>query len=276
MINIQAIIRDKKSNLCAGLDLPLADMKRDGHRLPDGQSRLGFSLNYVKQVAPHAAALKINHKYWLYDADFPEVIAEARKQGLYVIMDTKTADITDTNMAEFHAQKKNGADAITLSPFAGNAASSVAGCRETGLDVFSMCLMSNPEYAGVKNYAVPLSDGEAGFFRPEHLIELGNKKYVPFYLKQMADIVSTRALGGVIGTTGHVTAEELKAVSTYAKPENVFLCPGIGKQGGSPDLLLSLFKADQLLFNVSRGLMFPESGSVGEAARSYKKILYPG
>src|SRR3989338_1042627 len=122
-----AAVEQKNSVLCAGLDPAEYDLGREEEGLPDLVDKREWSFRYLEDVAPYAAALKINVNYWK-DRD-----------------DMRTAEeLADNEAAIFYAKKK-GFDAITIATFAGNLEAAAEQARRWDIGLISMCLMSNPE-----------------------------------------------------------------------------------------------------------------------------------
>jgi len=78
---------------------------------------------------------------------------------------------------------------------------------------------------------------------------LGNK---PLYQKIAEEVCINGADGLVMGTTGHVTADDIRTARILAGSNVLFLCPGIGAQGGGvqkamdnagPNVLLNVGRA---------------------------------
>jgi len=193
------------------------------------------------------------------------VHAAARDAGLLVIADGKRGDVPVTAAAYAQALVGEtptpwgpvaglGADAFTANPLLGLDALEplVAAAEEAGAGVFALVRTSNPGAADVQDLAAP----EA----PLHE-----------RLARLVDGLSERLLGGsglsgmgaVVGATepGHI------ARLRELMPRSVFLIPGVGAQGGRPELLGAAFTAGRAaaLVAASRGIAAAADPAVAAA-----------
>ncbi len=278
---LEAVER-KNSVVCAGLDPAEYDMRKDDV-LPEGTNKLGWTLDYIKAVAPFCAAVKPNVQYWknnLGMQDIETITFVAHENGLVVIDDSKLADIGSTNDAGmYHAQKKN-IDAITLACFAGNMQEAAEQLRKRNLGGIHMCLMSNKEYEQQKNKLVPLISDDKNNYE---LVDLVRSAEGHFYARQYLHLaVNAKRFGldgiviGAPSKTNHISEDELKKVRRYF--DDLILLPGIGKQGGEAELIWKYFDPMNVIVNVGRNLMFPKGPNStptqqAERARYYQEML---
>ncbi|MFM2415018.1 MAG: Orotidine 5-phosphate decarboxylase [Candidatus Parcubacteria bacterium] len=234
-------VREKtQSTIVAGLDPALPGM-RDKNALADGVSVREWCLQYVEAVAPHVAAIKCNPAYYQYPdglALMEEIVGLGKAHGLLMIADYKISDIGSTNDSWLYFTKKMRFDAVTGAPYAGNVEELITQAHERDLGIFTMALMSNPEYQS----EMVAIDGSA-----------------PLYETRTVRSIEAGVDGIVIGATYEPSNPHLQKVVTLTKnTTTLFLVPGIGAQGGSIEqFLASGIDKARCLMNVGRGLMFP-------------------
>jgi orotidine-5'-phosphate decarboxylase len=170
-----------------------------------------------------------------------EVCAAAREAGLLVLADGKRGDVPVTAAAYAQALVGEtptpwgpvaglGADAFTANPLLGLDALEplVAAAAEAGAGVFALVRTSNPGAADVQDLPAP----EA----PLHE-----------RLAQLVDGLSERLLGsgGLSGMGAVIGATEPEHIARMRElmPRSIFLIPGVGAQGGRPELLGAAFGA---------------------------------
>jgi len=202
-------------------------------------------------------------------AALSEVCATAREAGLLTIADGKRGDVPVTAAAYAQALVGEtptpwgpvaglGADAFTANPLLGLDALEplVAAAEAAGAGVFALVRTSNPGAADVEDLPAPE--------RPLHE-----------HLAGLVDGLSPRLLGegglsgmgAVVGATepGHIA--RLRALM----PRSIFLIPGVGAQGGKPELLGAAFAPGPAaaLVAASRGIAAdPEPAAAAERLRA--------
>jgi orotidine-5'-phosphate decarboxylase len=164
-----------------------------------------------------------------------ETIAAAREHGLLVIADGKRGDVPVTARAygqalvgetptPFGAVAGLGADAFTANPLLGRDALEplVEAARGARAGVFALVRTSNPGAADVQDSGdPPLHERLAGLVG-----DLGRPGQ-----SGLDDV------GAVCGATESEHLARLRALM----PRAVFLLPGVGAQGGSPEALAAAF-----------------------------------
>jgi hypothetical protein len=138
--------------------------------------------------------------------------------------------------------------------------SSIADANKRDLGIFTMCLMSNPEYKTQKHMLVPV---DATWYDPHDIHIFGEQAYVYRYIALAKESCDAGALGVVIGASwehNHIQLEEIKRVYQYLWKDQLILCPWTGAQWGSPETLINQF-GDRVIVCMSRDLMFPEGSS---------------
>lgn len=231
--------------LCLGLD-------PDPAALPEGFSRdiagvEAFSHLLLETAAPLAAAVKPNLAFFEAFGSAGLAALERLRVGLpsdvLVVADAKRGDIGTTS--ERHAAAlfdSLGADAVTVSPYLGEAAIAPLLERPERF-AYVLCRTSNPGAGELQDLVV--GDGE------------------PVWA-HVARRASTWGPGGTVGLVVGATAPaELTRIREIA-PGLAFLVPGVGTQGGSVEAALAGGRATAapagtrpgggLLVNVSRGI----------------------
>jgi orotidine-5'-phosphate decarboxylase len=187
-------------------------------------------------------------------AALAEVCAAAREAGLLVLADGKRGDVPVTAAAYAQAMVGEtptpcgpvsglGADAFTANPLLGLDALEplVAAAEAAGAGVFALVRTSNPGAADVEDLPAPE--------QPLHE-----------RLAELVDGLSRRLLGkgGLSGMGAVVGATEPEHIARLRElmPRSIFLIPGVGAQGGEPQLLGAAFAAGRAsaLVPVSRGI----------------------
>jgi orotidine-5'-phosphate decarboxylase len=187
-----------------------------------------------------------------------EVCRAVQEAGLLVIADGKRGDVPVTAAAYAQALVGEtptpwgpvaglGADAFTANPLLGADALEplLAAAESAGAGVFALVRTSNAGAADVQDLPAPE--------RPLHE-----------HLAALVDAASERLLGegglsgmgAVVGATAPEHIERLRELM----PRSIFLVPGVGAQGGRPELLGSAFTAGRAsaLVAASRGIAAAE------------------
>ena len=253
--------------LCLGLD-------PDPAALPAGFSRdiegvEAFSRVLLEAAAPLAAAVKPNLAFFEAFGSQGLAALERLRAGLpsdvLVVADAKRGDIGTTS--ERHAAALYdglGADAVTVSPYLGEAA--IAPLLERP-DRFAyvLCRTSNEGAGELQDLLV---DGEPVWAR-------------------VARRATAWGPGGTVGLVVGATAPAELATIRAIAPGLAFLVPGVGAQGGSVEAALAAGRATAapaggrpgggLLVNVSRGIAGaaaePAAGDGGTAQRDLGERL---
>jgi orotidine-5'-phosphate decarboxylase len=202
-------------------------------------------------------------------AAFEEVCAYARGAGLLVIADGKRGDVPVTAAAYAQALVGEtptpwgpvpglGADAFTANPLLGLDALEplVAAAASAGAGIFALVRTSNPGAADVQDLPAPE--------RPLHE-----------RLARIVDDLSERlqGAGGLSGMGAVVGATEPEHLARMRElmPRAIFLVPGVGAQGGRPELLGAAFAAGpaSALVAASRGIAAdPDPAAAAERLRA--------
>ena len=226
---------------CVGLD-PTGDDAAVAQRIHE----------VITETAPYAAAFKPNLAFFLSRENGVALLQQTVRSiptDIPVILDGKFGDIANT--AEQYARFAYdivGADGVTVNPYMGD--DTIRPFARPGKIVFSLAKTSNKPVHGLQDAAMTrggsISDWAARLAR------------------LMDEELTESTVGLVVGATEPATVAKLRA----ACPEQWFLVPGIGAQGGDlSSTLRAGLRADGsgLLINSSRGIWQAENP--GAAAR---------
>lgn len=135
------------------------------------------------------------------------------------------------------------ADAFTANPLLGVDALEplVAAAEAVGAGIFALVRTSNPGAADVQDLSTPEQPLH------EHLASL-----VDGLSDRLMGVGGLSGMGAVVGATAPEHIARLRSLM----PRSVFLVPGVGAQGGRPELLGAAFVAGpaSALIPVSRGI----------------------
>jgi orotidine-5'-phosphate decarboxylase len=272
---LAALVEERRSQICLGLDPD-----------PSKLSAVATGTSDSAPVAERAAAAVVAHCRSLIERAGPacvavkpqlacferlgapgwgalaEVSAAARDAGLLVLADGKRGDVPVTAAAYAQALVGEtptpwgpvaglGADAFTANPLLGSDALEplVTAAAEAGAGVFALVRTSNPGAADVQDLPAP----------EEPLHER---------LAALVDRLAPRLLGrdglSGMGAVVGATAPEHIGRLRELMPRSVFLIPGVGAQGGRPELLGAAFApgAAAALIAASRSIASAEDPAV--------------
>ena len=184
--------------------------------------------------------------------------AQARQLRLPVIADIKRGDIGNTAEAYARAYLSPdgdfSCDAVTVNPYLGLETMQpyLKLCADNGRGIFVLVRTSNPDAATLQD--AKLASGESVTERVA--------RWVCENSAQLVGKCGLSALGAVVGATAPAQARALRALM----PNNFFLIPGMGAQGGSAeDAVAGLAQNGRAgVINISRGLF----ANLGTAAQS--------
>lgn len=251
------------SPVCVGLDpvlgkIPAELRAKHGSEVDAAEA---FCLGVIEATAPSAAAFKPQSACFERlgapgIAAMGRVIAAARNVGVPVVLDAKRGDIGISAAHYAEAVRGLGADAVTVNAYLG--LGTVMPYLEAGLGVFVLVRTSNPDSDEVQSER--LASGETVAERLAGLVRtLGS------------GFIGTRgmsAAGAVVGLTKAADGARLRELM----PEQVFLVPGYGAQGGGAADLVPMLTRDAgvpgrgVLVNASRSVIYAEA-KAGEAWR---------
>jgi orotidine-5'-phosphate decarboxylase len=172
-------------------------------------------------------------------AALAEVCAAAQEAGLLVVADGKRGDVPVTAAAYAQGLVGEtptpwgpvaglGADAFTTNPLLGADALEplVAAAESAGAGVFALVRTSNPGAADIQDQP-----------SPEQPLHERLAALVDGLSERLLGAGGLSGMGAVVGATepGHIA--RLRALM----PRSIFLIPGVGAQGGQPQLLGAAF-----------------------------------
>jgi len=235
-------IRLKKSFLCVGLDPDLD--KLPPHLLETEDPIFEFNKAIIDSTKDLCVAYKPNTAFYechgVKGWESLEKTINYIPKDCFIIADAKRGDIGNTS--SYYAKtffETLPCDAVTVAPYMGS--DSVKPFLEfEGKWVILLALTSNQ---GSMDFQFTESEG----------IKLYEK-----VLKKAQEWGTSEQLMFVVGAT---RAEEIAKVRALA-PNNFFLVPGVGSQGGSLDDVVKYGANDEcgLLVNSSRGIIYASRG----------------
>jgi len=254
-------VRTKKNPVCVGLD-PRADLLPPGMLDADrscatvATAYRQWGLAVLDVVAPLVPVVKPQAAFFEQLGPpgmeaLHALVQDARRRGLFVILDGKRNDIGSTAEAYADAYLGDatnsawGADALTVSPYLGDDSLRpfVQVAAQRGCGVFVLVKTSNP---GGGQFQDLVCEGRPLY---RHVAD-----YVESLAKETISASGYGAVGAVVGATYPAQQAELRA----AMPTTWFLVPGFGSQGATAQDVAGAFAADGLgaIVNNSRGLLF--------------------
>lgn len=179
-----------------------------------------------------------------------KVIAKGRDLGFVVILDAKRGDIGSSAQHYAEGAADMGAHFITVSPYMGP--STIEPFIDAGLGVFALARTSNPDSDAVQ--LNKLADGRHVVHAISSMIAQMGSKY--------NGSSGMSALGAVVGATK--AADEMGTLRKIM-PDQMFLVPGVGAQGGTVDDVRPMCRAGA-----------SSAGQLGVIVNASRSVLYPG
>lgn len=258
---LQAAIDRAGAPVCVGLD-PVAERLPEAVRAAHHDPLAGiaeFGRGVLHATAGITPAVKFQSAcYERYGsrgvAVLEEHIAVARSLGLVIVLDAKRGDIGLSAAHYASAATRAGAHAVTVNGYLGP--SGVEPFIEAGLGVFVLVRTSNPDSDALQ--AGRMADGRTvACVVAEQVAALGRSRLGACGLSDV---------GAVVGATKAVEGRELRR----AMPDQVFLVPGYGAQGGTADDVRALLRPDKrgVLVTASRSVIYPETAGPWQTAIS--------
>ncbi|HEX5526051.1 MAG TPA: orotidine-5'-phosphate decarboxylase [Solirubrobacterales bacterium] len=280
---LAALVEERRSQICLGLDPDPAKLAGEGETPgdpgapaaePAAAAVAAHCRDLIERAGPACVAVKpqlacferLGASGW---AALEEVCVAAREAGLLVVADGKRGDVPVTAAAYAQALVGEtptpwgpvpglGADAFTANPLLGRDALEplVAAAAEAGAGMFALVRTSNPGAADLQDLPAPeapLHERLAGF-----VDELSG---------QLLGESGLSGMGAVVGATEPQHFARMRELM----PRAIFLIPGVGAQGGKPELLGAAFAAGRAagLVAASRGIAAdPDPAAAAERLRS--------
>jgi orotidine-5'-phosphate decarboxylase len=281
---LAALVEERRSQVCLGLDpdparLTGEDLGPTVEGTPAEVAARAVAAHcrtLIERAGPACVAIKpqlacferLGAPGW---AALEDVCAAAREAGLLVVADGKRGDVPVTAAAYGQALVGEtatpwgpvaglGADAITANPLLGADALEplIAAAEAAGAGVFALVRTSNPGAADVQDLETP----EGPLY--ERLAGL-----VDGLAERLAGVDSAplSGVGAVVGATEPAHIARLRELM----PRAIFLIPGVGAQGGRPELLGDAFGPGPAaaLVPASRGIAAdPDPAAAAERLRA--------
>ena len=253
-------IQAKKSMLCVGLDVDYNKMPEHVKALANkgemavkgelfkGKARsiVEFNKAIVDATAAHCVAYKPNLAFYeCYGIDGMRALdatvdyIRTHYPEIFLIADAKRGDIGNT--AQMYAKaffEEMDFDAVTIAPYMG--ADSVTPFLEyKDKWAIVLALTSN---ASAYQFQTAQKDGK------------------PLYQAVMEEMMEISTPDNMMFVVGATKADKLEELRSFC-PDNFFLVPGVGAQGGSAVEVIAHGANDHggLLINSSRGILFADS-----------------
>lgn len=254
-------IQSKKSMLCVGLDVDFNKMPEHVKALANhgelairgelykGKARsiIEFNKAVIDATAAHCVAYKPNLAFYeCYGIDGMRALdatvdyIRSRYPEIFLIADAKRGDIGNT--AKMYAKaffEEMDFDAVTIAPYMG--ADSVTPFLEyKDKWAIVLALTSN---ASAYQFQTAVKDGK------------------PLYRAVMEEMMEISTPDNMMFVVGATKADKLEELRSFC-PDNFFLVPGVGAQGGSAEEVIAHGANDHggLLINSSRGILFASNG----------------
>jgi len=255
---LHAAISRAGSPACVGL-FPVIDNIPDElkakHSDPLGAVR-EFCRGVVHAVSDSVPALKPQSAcFERFGAPGVELLEEtvqlAVKLGMVVVWDAKRGDIGTTSAHYAAAATRLGAHAVTINGYLGR--SGITPFLDRGLGLFVLVRTSNPdsdEFQGLT-----LADGRS-------VADAMADQVASIGASTMGDC-GLSSVGAVVGATKSADAQTLRA----RMPNQYFLVPGYGAQGGTADDIRNMLRADGtgVLVTASRSVIYAKGAASWDA-----------
>jgi orotidine-5'-phosphate decarboxylase len=278
---LAALVEERSSQICLGLDPDPAKLAGSGAEARGDAAAADLAAaaaaahcrSLIELAGPACVAVKpqlatferLGAPGW---AALEAVRSAAREAGLLCIADGKRGDVPVTARAYAQALVGEtptpwgpvaglGADAFTANPLLGRDALEplVAGAEAAAAGIFVLVRTSNPG-------AADLMDAPA----PERPLHERLAALVDELAPRLAGAGQLSGVGAVVGATEPEHIARLRELM----PRAIFLLPGVGAQGGQPELLGAAFAPGPAgaIVSSSRGIAdAPDPAAAAEALR---------
>lgn len=254
-------IKKKGSFLCVGLDTDLEKVpscvKERNVTMSDAEAIFLFNKDIIDATVPYAVAYKVNTAF--YEAAGWEGVMEMERTvqyirdtypGIFVIADAKRGDIGNT--ARQYAKaffERMDCDAVTLSPYMGGDAI-LPFLEYKDKWVILLSLTSN----------VTAVDFETMLTVSQNEDQYDAQMEVPLYERVIRKASQWGSKENIMFVVGATRPEQLARIRQIC-PDNFFLVPGVGAQGGTVEEVAKsgMNSSCGLLVNSSRGIIYADS-----------------
>jgi orotidine-5'-phosphate decarboxylase len=251
LVNIQ---KNNKSMLCVGLD---TDINRlPNHMEPNLESLLEFNRAIIQSTKDVACSYKINfafyEQYGVEGFQALKATFDMIPENIFTIADAKRGDIGNTSKAYAKsAFEYFNADSVTVNPYMGHD-SVMPFLDYKDKMIFLLAITSN--------------NGSTDFQR----LVADRKTIYRHVIEKSKDWAPPENMGYVIGATHPDVLRQLRSIL----PENCFLIPGIGVQGGSVEETIRANNNGLALVNVSRSIIYASHDMDFDLLAREKSIFY--
>jgi len=258
-------IKEKESFLCVGLDTDLEKIPTHLRRAED--PIFEFNKYIIEATLPYAVAYKPNLAF--YEAQGARGIESLEKtmefipDEIFTIADAKRGDIGNTSQmyAKAFFQRMNF-DSITVSPYMGHD-SILPYLEYEGKWIIILALTSNE---GSNDFqTLDIAGDHADFF------DIEEKQLFEYIIDKCEAMGSPDQIMFVVGATksGYIKRIRIQA------PNNFFLIPGVGAQGGDLEEVVrdGMNEYCGLLVNLSRSIIYASSDKDFNAAAANESKL---
>ena len=253
-------IQAKKSMLCVGLDVDFNKMPEHVKALATsgelaikgelykGKARsiIEFNKAIIDATAAHCVAYKPNLAFYecygiegMRALDATVDYVRSKYPEIFLIADAKRVDIGNT--AQMYAKaffEEMDFDAVTIAPY-------------MGADSVTPFLQYKDKWAIV----LALTSNASAY-----QFQTAEKDGKPLYQAVMEEMMEISTPDNMMFVVGATKADKLQELRSFC-PDNFFLVPGVGAQGGSAEEVIANGSNDHggLLINSSRGILFADS-----------------
>lgn len=258
-----ANILSKKSFLCVGLDPDM--LKIPPHVKERRDPIFEFNKEIISMTAPYVVAYKLNtafyEAYGVHGWQQLQMTVEFIKSqypDIFIIADAKRGDIGNTAKMYAKAFFENmDCDAVTLAPYMGS--DSIKPFLEyPGKWAIILAITSNSSATDFETLSVgsPRDKNECGN------IDSSEMGQMPLYEKVISETMKLGSMDNIMYVIGATRPQKLKEIRKYV-PDNFFLVPGVGAQGGTIEEVVKngINSRCGLLINSSRDIIYASSGT---------------
>lgn len=243
-------IKAKGTTLCVGLDTDydkIPECVKAANGYDKAASILAFNKAIIDATAPYCIAYKPNLAFYeAYGYEGIKVLEQttayirANHPEIFIIADAKRGDIGNT--AKMYAKtffEAMDCDAVTVSPYMGTETVTPF-LQYPGKWVIVVALSSNPTSVDFQ------------------LCEEDSKPLYQVVMEKMMAISTPDNMMFVVGAT---KADKLAEIRKFC-PDNFFLVPGVGAQGGSAEEVIANGSNSMcgVIINSSRGVLYASKG----------------
>ena len=255
--------------LCVGIDPVLERMPVSLQSMPPLDAIRTFCTGIIEAIATEVVAVKFQSAcFERFGFQGVELLGQlksvARDASVQIILDAKRGDIGISAEHYAVAVTADGpCDWVTVNPYLGT--DGITPFLDAGLGVFCLVRTSNPSGDAIQQQG--LTDGRTVAESIADMLHILGQQYV--------GESGWSSLGAVVGAT-----KPDEAIALRSRMENqIFLMPGIGAQGATPQMVANCFgDGHGALATASRSVIYPPLSSdwqtdIADAAKTLAKEL---